>query len=95
MGYDYNGDYFDELYKKYRGQPVEVITESGMKYCGVLVVAVDGYIEIIDGKSRTIRLEIRKIEAIVEPRMKLHRLCGDDDCCCKDEKECEDNCCFD
>lgn len=94
MGYDRESD-LEDLFKRYKGQPIEVITESGMKYCGILVVAIDGYIEIIDGKNRTIRLENRKMEAIVEPRMKLHRLCGDDNCCCEEKEEHEDNCCFD
>lgn len=80
-----------DLFNRYKGQPIEVITESGMKYCGILVdVYDDNSIDIIDGKSRTVHIEARKIEAIIEPRMKLHRLCEEDDCCCKEENE-EDN----
>jgi len=96
MGKDYNdNEYNDEyyyLYKKYKGQPIEVITESGFKYCGIFVANYDRYIEIIDGNGRTIRIEKRKIEAIVEPRMKLHRLCDDDNCCCDDDDD-DEKCC--
>jgi len=93
MSYDYNECYFEDFYKKYKGQPIEVITESGFKYCGILVAAEDGYIDIIDSKGRTIHIEVRKVEAIVEPRMKLHRLCDDDDCCCDDDDDDDDEKC--
>jgi len=82
-----------ELFNRYKGQPIEVITESGMKYCGILVSAEDDGIDIIDGKSRTVHIEIRKIEAIIEPRMKLRRLCEDNDCCCEEEEHEKDDCC--
>lgn len=86
-----------ELFSRYKGQPIEVITESGMKYCGILVVADDGGIDIIDSKGRTIHIENRKIEAIIEPRMKLNRLCEDDNCCCDNDEDEDDEkeCCFD
>lgn len=76
-----------ELFDRYKGQPIEVITESGMKYCGILVAAYDDGIDIIDAKSRTVHIETRKIEAIIEPRMKLKRLCEEDDCCCEEDEE--------
>jgi len=100
MGYENMGYDLEKLFKRYKGQPIEVITESGMKYCGILAYAYDGYIELIDGRGRTIRIEDRKIEAIVEPRMRLHRLCDEDDCCCEEEREHKhkhkhkDECCF-
>ena len=75
----------DELLRRYKGQPIEVITESGMKYCGILVSAEDGGIDIIDAKSRVVHIELRKIEAVIEPKMKLKRLCEEDDCCCEEE----------
>lgn len=76
-----------ELFLRYKGQPIEVITESGMKYCGILVSAQDGGIDIVDGKGRTVHIENEKIEAIIEPRMRLKRLCEDNDCCCEDDDE--------
>lgn len=79
---------FHDKYKRYKGQPIEVITESGMKYCGILVEICDSEsLEIIDGKGRTVDIEVRHIEAVIEPRMKLHRLCEDNDCCCREERE--------
>ncbi|MGL5512199.1 MAG: hypothetical protein ACRDBM_03040 [Sporomusa sp.] len=82
-----------EIFKKYKGQPVEVITESGMKYCGILVSDEEDGIDIIDGKSRTVHIENRKIEAVIEPRMKLRRLCEEDDCCCEEDNDDDDNGC--
>ena len=84
-----------ELFERYKGQPIQVITESGMKYCGILVSAQDGGVDIIDGRGRTVHIENEKIEAIIEPRMKLKRLCEDNDCCCDqdddDNNDCDDN----
>lgn len=84
-----------EKFKRYKGQPVEAITRSGMKYCGILVENCDEEsVEIIDCKGRTVHIEVRHIEAIIEPRMNLHRLCGDNDCCCEEDgkdRECRDH----
>lgn len=85
---------YNEIFKRYKGQPIEVITESGMKYCGILIDDDEDAIDIIDGKGRTVRIEKRKIEAVIEPRMKLNRLCADNDCCCKDGDYYEENCCY-
>lgn len=75
---------FHEKYKRYKGQPIEVITRSGFKYCGILVEICDNEsVKLIDHKGRTVDVEICHIEAVVEPRMKLHRLCGDNDCDCE------------
>lgn len=76
-----------ELFIIYKGQPIEVITKSGMKYCGILAAVEDESIDIIDSKSRTVHIENSKIEAVIEPRMKLDRLCEDDNCCCENERE--------
>lgn len=85
-----------ELFKRYKGQPIEVITESGMKYCGIEVDFDDEGVDIIDCKGRTVHIESRHIEAVIEPRMKLHRLCKDNDCCCRREDEDRDcDCCND
>ncbi|MGL6198243.1 MAG: hypothetical protein ACRC3H_04835 [Lachnospiraceae bacterium] len=95
MSYDCRETNYDikEILKKYKGQPIQVITESGMKYCGILVSAEDGGIDLVDAKSRIVHIEIRKIEAIVEPKMKLKRLCEEDDCCCEEEED--GKCCDD
>ena len=86
--------YLKELFNRYKGQPVEIITKSGFKYCGIVIEAEDDYVDIIDGKGRTVHIEADKIEAVIEPRMKLHRLCGDNDCCCdKEDREEENKCC--
>jgi len=77
----------EELLKRYKGQPIQVITESGMKYCGILVAAYDDGIDLVDAKSRIVHIELRKIEAVIEPKMKLKRLCEEDDCCCEEEEE--------
>lgn len=89
-----NADF--EKYRRYKGQPIEVIARSGMKYCGILVEICDNEgIDLIDHKGRTVHVEVCHIEAVIEPRMKLHRLCGDDDCCCKDHHDDDDcNCDF-
>lgn len=102
MEQEHNNNYPCYEYKRYKGQPIEVLTRSGMKYCGILVDVDDNEgIDIIDCKGRTVHIEIRHIEAIVEPRMKLQRLCGNDACCCKhhnddcndrDEDDCDCAC---
>ena len=76
----------EEILKRYKGQPIQVITESGMKYCGILVSACDDGIDIIDAKNRIVHIELRKVEAIIEPKMKLRRLCEENDCCCEEHR---------
>lgn len=102
-GNDYEYDYeyeenckLEKIFKKYKGQPVEVITESRMKYCGIVVEICNHGLDIIDCKGRTVHLENKHIEAVIEPRMKLNRLCARDDCQCEcsDDDECDCNECF-
>lgn len=85
MGYRH----LEYKFKRYKGQPIEVITESGMKYCGTLISVNNEGIDILDCKERVVHVENRHVEAIIEPRMKLQRLCKDNDCCCKDH--CNEN----
>lgn len=89
MGYNHD---LQEIFRRYKGQPIEVITESGMKYCGILVEVDEGGVDIIDCKSRTVHIESIHIEAIVEPRMKLYPVCDDDDCCCCDDDDDDNHC---
>lgn len=78
---------------RYKGQPVEFITKSGFKYCGILVDSEDNYADIIDKCGRIVHIELRNVESFIEPRMKLHKLCANNDCCCS--KDDDDDCCCD
>lgn len=75
-----------EIFKHYRGQPIEVITEH-MKFCGIDVESDENGVTLIDRKGRLVRIENRQIEAVIEPQMRLRRLCGKDDCDCDCERE--------
>lgn len=73
---------FKEALKRLKGQPIEVITESGFKFCGIDIESDDDCLVIIDEKSRIIRIMNKHIDAIVEPQKRLDRICGDNDCDC-------------
>lgn len=72
----------ERVFKKFKGQPVEILTEGGMKICGVDCDSDEDSVDIVDRKGRTVHVAFRHIEAVVEPRMRLDRICGDDDCNC-------------
>ena len=83
-----------QLFKHYRGQPIEVITE-GIRVCGINVESDEDGVTLVDRKGRLVRISFCKIEAVIEPQMKLRRLCERDDCEChehgkKGECECEE-----
>ena len=71
-----------KTFKRLKGQPVEIITESGFKVCGIDVECDDDCVVIIDDKSRYVRLPYCHIDAIIESQMKLDCLCKDNDCDC-------------
>lgn len=82
-----------EVFKRFKGQPVEVLTEDGVRYCGIDLVSDNDSVEIIDDDSRIILIPFAHITAVVEPKMKLTRFCGDDDCDCrKHNGDCDCDC---
>lgn len=70
------------LFKHYKGQPVEILTDDGVRYCGIDLDFNNESVEIIDKRSRVIYIPYKHITAVVEPKMKLTRFCADDDCEC-------------
>lgn len=72
----------ERLFKHYKGQPVEILTEDGVRYCGIDLDSNNESVEIIDKRSRVIYIPFKHITAVVEPKMKLTRFCADDDCDC-------------
>lgn len=84
----------EQLFKRFKGQPVEILTDDGVRYCGIDLDSDDESVEIIDKCSRVILIPFRHIDAVVEPKMKLTRFCADDDCDCDrhdDDDECDCN----
>jgi len=77
----------DQLFDRFKGQPIEIMTSDGVRYCGIELNACEDSVEIIDKCSRVIFIPYRHIDAVVEPKMKLTTFCGDTDC------ECNDECC--
>lgn len=75
--------------KKLKGQPVEVITESGFKFCGVDADVEDNSVTLVDSKGRLVFIAIDHIDALIEPQMRLKRVCGDNDCDCAGD--CDDD----
>lgn len=73
----------EEVFRRFKGQPIEILTEDGVRYCGVDIETEDDSVEIIDKDGRIILIPFGHITAVVEPQMKLDRFCGDDDCDCK------------
>lgn len=88
------GKKLEEVFKRFKGQPVEILTEDGVRYCGIDINPDDESVEIIDKCSRIILIPYAHITAVVEPQQRLMRFCSDDDCDCKDRKdhnECDSN----
>lgn len=83
----------EHLFKRYKGQPIEILTNDGVRYCGIDLDADDDGVEIIDDCSRVIFIPFRHIDAVVQPKMKLTRFCADNDCHCDEDDEDEEcNC---
>lgn len=80
----------EHLFKRYKGQPVEILTDDGVRYCGIDLDYDDDSVEIIDRYSRVIFIPFKHITAVVEPKMKLTRFCADNDCDCEDSDEKDD-----
>jgi len=87
--YRRGGNCLEKMLDRYMGQPVEILTSDGVRYCGIeLSCCADG-VEIIDKCNRIIFICLRHIDAIVEPKMKLTPFCNRVDCeCRKDDCEC-------
>lgn len=86
-----NCETLEKLFKRYKGQPVEILTTDEVRYCGIVLESGDDYVEIIDKCNRIIYIPFDHITAVVEPKMKLNRFCEEDDCDCDEvEDECDD-----
>lgn len=77
--------------KKLKGQPIEIITESGFKFCGVDTDVEDNSVTLVDNKGRVVFIAIDHIDALIEPQMRLKPVCGDSDCDCMDDHNDDDN----
>ena len=78
----------ETLCERFKGQPIEILTSDGVRYCGIELMAGDDFVEIIDKCSRVIFIPYCHIDAVVEPKMKLTAFCGEKDCECR-EDDCE------
>jgi len=88
--YRKNGNTLVRLFDRYKGQPIEILTNDGVRYCGIELMCGDDGVEIIDKCSRVIFLPFCHINAVVEPKMKLTAFCGERDCeCNKDDCDCD------
>ena len=88
--YRKQGNTLEKLFERYQGQPIEVLTSDGVRYCGIELMYSNDGVEIIDKCSRVIFIPYAHIDAVVEPKMKLTPFCGDKDCDCrKDECDCD------
>lgn len=87
---EYKKNKIEDLFKRFKGQPVEILTDDGVRYCGIDLDCDDESVEIIDQCGRIIFIPYTHLTAVVEPKMKLTRFCGDDDCDCKgSHKDCD------
>ena len=91
---DYNrkgsGCSLGRLLERYKGQPIEILTSDGVRYCGIELMVCEEAVEIIDNCSRVIFIPFRHIDAVVEPKMKLTPFCAKVDCeCRRDDCPCE------
>jgi len=76
--------------ERFHGQPVEILTSDGVRYCGIVLMVCDNAVELIDKCSRVIFLPYRHIDALIEPKMTLTPFCGRSSCHCRhDDCECE------
>lgn len=71
---------FEKLFERFKGQPVEILTTDGVRYCGIDLCYDEDSVEIIDKCSRVIFIPYAHIDAVVEPKMKLTCFLGDSDC---------------
>ena len=78
----------ETLLERFKGQPVEILTSDGVRYCGIVLAVCEESVEIIDDCSRIIFILFAHIDAVIEPMMRLRRFCGEKDCVCRDEDEC-------
>lgn len=87
-----------EEFKCLEGQPVKIYTDDGKTHTGIDLDSNDSAVRIIDDCGRLIRIQFNRIDAVVEPQMRLRRCCDDrfeceededDDECDEDEDECE------
>jgi len=91
----------NELFKHFKGQPVEVITPR-FKAVGLVCESDECGVTLIDRMSRLVRIENKLIEAVIEPQMCLRRVFGDDlgcemdecdiDFCCDRKCKCKHKC---
>ena len=87
-----NCNSLERLCDRFKGQPIEILTGDGVRYCGIELSACDDGVEIIDKRSRIIFIPFRHIDAVVEPKMHLTPFCGERDCeCRKEDDECEEH----
>jgi len=87
-----NGNSLEKLFDRYKGQPIEILTNDGVRYCGIELMACEDGVEIIDKCSRVIFVPFCHINAVVEPKMKLTAFCGEKDCeCHKDDCDCDND----
>ena len=84
----YHGNTLEQVCERFQGQPIEILTSDGVRYCGIELGAGGEGVELIDRCSRIIFIPFRHIDAVVEPMMKLTNFCGDRDCDCRREEEC-------
>jgi hypothetical protein len=86
-GKDYGkGETLEKLLNRFKGQPIEVLTSDGVRYCGIELACGGDGLEIIDKRSRVIFIPFRHIDAVVEPKMKLTCFSEKVDC---EREECE------
>ena len=74
-----------EEFRHFRGQPVEVIMDNGIKFCGIAVDSNAHCASLVDREGRLVRMEFCHICAMVEPQMQLNRFCGTNSCGCSNE----------
>ena len=79
----------EKLLKRFLGQPIEILTNDRVRYCGIVLCVECDFVELIDKCSRVIFISFCHINAVVEPKMKLTPFCGKIDCDCRHEEECE------
>lgn len=84
----------EKLFERFKGQPIEVLTSDGVRYCGIDLNSNGDSVEIIDKCNRIVFIPFAHIDAVVEPMMRLTRFCGDNDCDCHKKREhCGDDDC--
>jgi len=76
---------------RYLGQPIQILADDGVRYCGTLLSADRKGITIIDQCERVVFISYRHVDAIVEPMMELAGFCGASGCACGRE-DCDGSC---